>query len=127
MKFTRFASRRSRRLPKSSAYGGRRNSQQRQIGIDCCTREIVAWSLELRCRTHEAVTLVSEEVAAAASTRGEITLGTDSGSAFTSRGFRTRLAELRVTHRRGGYRDSESQAFIASWFGKFKQLLRLAL
>ena len=115
MKFTRFASRRSRRLPKPSAYGGRRNSQlQRQIGIDCYTREIVAWSLELRCRTHEAVTLVSEEVAAAASTRGEITLGTDNGSAFTSRGFRTRPAELRVTHRPGGYRDSESQALIAS-------------
>jgi putative transposase len=26
-----------------------------------------------------------------------------------------------VRHRRGGYRDPESQAFIASWFGKLKQ------
>lgn len=25
------------------------------------------------------------------------------------------------SHRRGGYRDPESQAFIESWFGKFKQ------
>jgi putative transposase len=50
-----------------------------------------------------------------------LTLGTDNGSAFTSRGFRSRLAELEITHRRGGYRDPESQAFIESWFGKLKE------
>jgi putative transposase len=27
------------------------------------------------------------------------------------------------THRRGGYRDPESQAFIESWFGQFKKRL----
>jgi putative transposase len=89
--------------------------------IDCCTREIVAWSLELRCRTQEAVDLVERAVAAQAIAPGQLTLGTDNGSAFTSRGFRSRLAELGVTHRRGGYRDSESQAFIESWFGKLKE------
>ncbi len=47
----------------------------------------------------------------------------DNGSAFTSRGFRARLAEHGVTHRRGGYRDPESQAFIESWFGKLKERL----
>ncbi len=26
-----------------------------------------------------------------------------------------------VAHRRGGYRDPESQAFIESWFGKLKE------
>jgi putative transposase len=26
--------------------------------IDCCTREIVGWSLELRCRADEAIALV---------------------------------------------------------------------
>jgi putative transposase len=26
-----------------------------------------------------------------------------------------------VKHRRGGYRDPESQAFIESWFGQFKK------
>jgi len=26
-----------------------------------------------------------------------------------------------VTHRRGGYRDPESQAFIESWFSKLKE------
>jgi transposase InsO family protein len=43
------------------------------------------------------------------------------GSAFSARRFRARLAELDIRHRRGGYRDPESQAFIESWFGKLKQ------
>jgi putative transposase len=30
------------------------------------------------------------------------------------------LAEHGIAHRRGGYRDPESQAFIESWFGKLK-------
>jgi putative transposase len=45
----------------------------------------------------------------------------DNGSAFTSRGVRSSLAEHGITHRRGGYRDAESQAFIESWFGKLKE------
>ena len=45
----------------------------------------------------------------------------DNGTAYTSRAFRGRLAELGVTHRRGGYRDPESQAFIESWFSKLKE------
>src|SRR6266704_680609 len=64
--------------------------------IDCCTHEIVAWP-------------------------GELVLGSDNGSAFTARRFRGRLAELGIRHRRGGYRDPESQAFIESWFGKLKE------
>jgi putative transposase len=52
---------------------------------------------------------------------GRLTLGPDNGSAFTNRAFRARLAELAITHRRGGYRDPESQAFIESWFAKLKQ------
>jgi putative transposase len=91
--------------------------------IDCCTREIVGWSLELRCRTDEAITLVDHAVAARTIEPGWLTLGTDNGSAFTSRAFRARLGELGVTHRRGGYRDPESQAFIESWFGKLKERL----
>ena len=91
--------------------------------IDCCTREIVGWSLELRCRTDEAITVVDDAVAARGIPAGSLTLGTDNGSAFTSRRFKARLVELGVTHRRGGYRDPESQAFIESWFGKLKQRL----
>jgi putative transposase len=52
---------------------------------------------------------------------GTLTLGTDNGTAFTSKAFRARLAEHGVTHRRGGYRDPESQAFIESWFSKLKE------
>jgi putative transposase len=40
---------------------------------------------------------------------------------FTSRDFRRHLSARGVTHRRGGYRDPESQAFIESWFGQFKK------
>jgi transposase InsO family protein len=48
-------------------------------------------------------------------------VGTDNGTAFTSRAFRARLAEHEITHRRDGYRDPESQAFIESWFSTLKQ------
>jgi putative transposase len=65
------------------------------------------------------------ERAAAASAyaiqEGELALGSDNGSAFTARRFRARLSELVIRHRRGGYRDPESRAFIESWFGKLKQ------
>jgi putative transposase len=91
--------------------------------IDCCTREIVGWSLELRCRAEEATALVDRAVCERGIARSSLTLGTDNGSAFTSRGFRARLADHQITHRRGGYRDPESQAFIESWFGKLKERL----
>jgi putative transposase len=41
-----------------------------------------------------------------------LTLGTDNGSAFTARATRLVISGLGVRHRRGGYRDPESQAFI---------------
>ncbi len=89
--------------------------------IDCCTREIVAWQLELRCRADEAIAVVERAAALHGIEPGELTLGSDNGSAFTARRFRARLAELGIRHRRGGYRDPESQAFIESWFGKLKE------
>jgi len=89
--------------------------------IDCCTREIVAWQLELRCRADEAIALVERAAAVHAIEPGELVLGSDNGSAFTARRFRARLGELGIKHRRGGYRDPESQAFIESWFGKLKE------
>jgi putative transposase len=89
--------------------------------IDCCTREIVAWHLETRCRAKEAIALIQRAAAERAIAPGTLTLGTDNGSAFTARAFKTVLAGLGIAHRRGGYRDPESQAFIESWFGKLKQ------
>jgi len=89
--------------------------------IDCCTREIVAWELSLRCRADEAIAVVDRAAAEHRIEPGELVLGSDNGSAFTARRFRARLAELGIRHRRGGYRDPESQAFIESWFGKLKE------
>jgi putative transposase len=89
--------------------------------IDCCTREIVAWQLELRCRADEAIQVVERAAALYGIEPGELVLGSDNGSAFTARRFRARLAELGIRHHRGGYRDPESQAFIESWFGKLKE------
>jgi putative transposase len=89
--------------------------------IDCCTREIVAWQLELRCRADEAIALIEQAAALYGIQPGELTLGSDNGSAFTARRFRARLGGLGIKHRRGGYRDPESQAFIESWFGKLKE------
>ena len=89
--------------------------------IDCCTREITAWSLEVRCRAQEAIAVIDEAVGDRGARAETLTLGSDNGTAFTSRAFRARLAEHGIVHRRGGYRDPESQAFIESWFGKLKQ------
>jgi len=87
--------------------------------IDCCTREIPAWAIDLRCRKEEALAVVERGVVACGIEPGQLVLGT----AYTSRGFRARLRELEIAHRRGGYRDPESQAFIESWFGKLKERL----
>lgn len=89
--------------------------------IDCCTREITGWALDIRCRAHEAGAVIDAAVAERGIRSGELTLGSDNGTAFTSRAFRARLAEHGIVHRRGGYRDPESQAFIESWFSKLKQ------
>src|SRR5687767_4719589 len=89
--------------------------------IDCCTREIVAWHLQTRCRAKEAIALIERAAAERQIAPGTLTLGTDNGSAFTARAFKTVLSGLGIAHRRGGYRDPESQAFIESWFGKLKQ------
>ena len=89
--------------------------------IECCTREIVAWQLELRCRADEAIAVVERASAEHGIQPGELVLGSDNGSAFTARRFRETLGRLGIKHRRGGYRDPESQAFIESWFGKLKE------
>jgi putative transposase len=87
--------------------------------VDCCTREVTGWRLDLRTRTQEAIGCVEQAITTSAVPAGVLTLGTDNGSQFTSRDFRKHLSARGVTHRRGGYRDPESQAFIESWFGQF--------
>jgi putative transposase len=77
---------------------------------------MAGWALDVRCRKEEAIAVIDAAVSQRGVLPGTLTLGTDNGSAYTSRQFRARLSELGVTHRRGGYRDPESQAFIESWF-----------
>jgi putative transposase len=89
--------------------------------IDCCTREIVGWELSLRCRAMEAIAVIQTAVREQGITPGMLTLGTDNGSAFTARATRLVMSGLGVSHRRGGYRDPESQAFIESWFRYLKE------
>ncbi len=89
--------------------------------IDCCTREIVGWELSLRCRAQEAIAVIERALAEQGITAGMLTLGTDNGSAFTARARRLVLSALGVTHRCGGCRDPESQAFIESWFRCLKE------
>jgi TrkA domain protein len=48
-------------------------------------------------------------------------LGSDNGSQSTSRDFRRHRSARGISHRRGGYRDPESQALIETWFGQCKQ------
>src|SRR5215218_5561189 len=74
-----------------------------------------------RCRAKEAIGLIERAAAERGIPPGTLTLGTDNGSAFTARAFKAVLATLGIAHRRGGYRDPESQAFIESWFGKLKE------
>jgi putative transposase len=89
--------------------------------IDCCTREIVGWDLTLRCRAQEAITVIETAVRSQGILPGTLTLGTDNGSAFTAKATRLVISGLGLTHRRGGYRDPESQAFIESWFRYLKE------
>jgi len=89
--------------------------------IDCCTREIVGWQLSLRCRAVEAIAVIETAVRDQGILPGTLTLGTDNGSAFTAKVTRLVISGLGVTHRRGGYRDPESQAFIESWFRYLKE------
>ncbi|MBU4337225.1 MAG: IS3 family transposase [Actinobacteria bacterium] len=91
------------------------------VAVDCCTREVAGRALDVRTRTTEAIGCVEAAVLARAVPPGQLTLGTDNGSQFTSRDFRTHLSARAITHRRGGYRDPESQAFIESWSGQFKK------
>jgi len=89
--------------------------------IDCCTRELVAWTLDLRGRTDEAIGCVDQAVLERQIQPHTLTLGSDNGTQFTSRPFRQHLTDRGIDHRRGGYRDPESKAFIESWFGQFKK------
>jgi putative transposase len=86
-------------------------------------RDHGVWGLDLRCRAEEAIAVVDRAVSDHGIGAGQLVVGSDNGTAYTSRRFRARLCDLGIIHRRGGYRDPESQAFIESWFSKLKERL----
>lgn len=96
------------------------------VAVDCCTREVAGWTLDIRTRTTEAIACVEAAVLARAVPPGQLTLGTDNGSQFTSRDFRKHLSARGITHRRGGYRDPESQANTRVLVRAVQEALRLA-
>jgi transposase InsO family protein len=77
--------------------------------IDCCTREIVGWHLELRCRARESIALVEQAAAARTIRPRTLKLGTDNGSALTARQFKLVVSGRGIVHRRGGYRDPRAR------------------
>lgn len=91
------------------------------VAVDCCTREVTCWRVDVRTRAQEAIACVEHGVLTRGVAPERLTLGSDNGSQFTSPDFRRHLSARGVAHRRGGYRDPESQAFIESWFGQFKK------
>ncbi len=66
--------------------------------IDCLTREITAWTLDLRARTKEAIDCLEHALAVRHIEPGQLTLGTDNGPQFTSRGFRRHLTDRGIAH-----------------------------
>jgi hypothetical protein len=51
--------------------------------VDCCTREVTGWRLDLRTRSVEAIGCVEQAVTTRTVPAGLLTLGTDNGSQFT--------------------------------------------
>lgn len=65
------------------------------------------------CRAAGAIAVIDQAVDVRGVGPGELTLGSDNGTAFTSRAFRARLAELGVTHD-----DQAMQKFAYGVLGK---------
>lgn len=89
--------------------------------VDCCARQGAAWAVDVCTRSVEAIGCVEVAVLAHGIVAEQLTLGTDNGMQATSRDSRKHLSARGLTHRRGGCRDPESQAFIESWFGQSKK------
>jgi transposase InsO family protein len=91
------------------------------VAVDCCTREVACWRLDLRTRSEEEIACVEQGILARAVPPGRLTLGSDNGSQFTSRDFRKHLSATRRHPPPRRLPRPESQAFIESWFGQFKK------
>lgn len=57
------------------------------VAVDCCSREVTCWRVDLRTRGQEAIACVEAGLTARKVPAGRLTLGSDNGSQFTSREF----------------------------------------
>ena len=90
--------------------------------IDCCTREIVAWQLELRCRADEAIAVVERAAAVPRDRAGRAharhrTTARPSPPAASARGSPSSGSATAAA----ATATPSRQAFIESWFGKLKE------
>jgi putative transposase len=92
--------------------------------IDCCTREIVGWTLSHRCRTEDALIAVEQAVLSRlpeGSREANLTLTTDNGTQFTSTRFIQTLNRLGITHRRTAYHHPEGNSYIERFHRSLKE------
>jgi transposase InsO family protein len=62
------------------------------VVVDCCTREVVSWTVDVRTRSDEAIACIEAALLDRNVRPGVLVLGTDNGSQFTSRDFRKHLS-----------------------------------
>jgi putative transposase len=77
-------------------------SVYRHAIVDCCTREVPGWSLELRCRDDEPIAVVQRAVLPRGDGPGRLTLGSDNASSPGETSASTRPPAASPTA--GGYR-----------------------
>ena len=77
--------------------------------------------IDLHCRAAEAIAVANEPWSRMGSSQVSWSSGPTTAPPTPAGAFGPGSQRLGITHRRGGYRDPESQAFIESWFGKLKE------
>lgn len=84
--------------------------------IDCCTRKIVGWSLDRRCRASEWVSAVRMALEAAGLTNKEVcrllTLRSDNGAQPCSKKFVEYLGSVGVRGQYTGYNAPDDNAYV---------------
>jgi putative transposase len=86
-------------------------------------REVTGWSLALRCHGRRGDRLRRGRRTRAQHCSPNADARHGQRQPVHLAGFPRHLPARGITHRRGGYRDPEPQAFIESWFGQFTKRL----
>lgn len=89
------------------------------VVLDCCTREVVGWTLEAQSRPVDAITCVELAIARRDADATRLTIGTPHRSPFTARIFRRHLRSRGISRPRRQRNDLMPRAFADSWFDHF--------